>query len=237
MNDVSGSDSDELNVAEIFGPTFQGEGPSAGRRCGFVRLGRCNLSCTWCDTPYTWDWERFDPKVETRDLSTAFILEKLDEMHIERVVITGGEPLLQQRRMTTLLKRCKERGFVVEIETNGTIVPSSELLELVDQFNVSPKLANSGVVEDKRLVGQALLAFFQSGKSIFKFVVNDHLELDEVHDVAERFDLGPIWIMPQATTSDELQMRMRSMSDLVIEKGWNLTTRLQVELWGDQRGR
>ena len=41
---------EELVVSEIFGPTWQGEGPSLGRRCGFVRLGRCNLACTFCDT-------------------------------------------------------------------------------------------------------------------------------------------------------------------------------------------
>src|SRR4029450_7825218 len=56
----------ELVVSEVFGPTFQGEGPSVGRRAGFVRLGRCNLDCSWCDTPYTWDWERHDPAVELR---------------------------------------------------------------------------------------------------------------------------------------------------------------------------
>ena len=55
-----------LVVAEVFGPTFQGEGPSTGQRAGFVRLGRCNLDCSWCDTPYTWDWERFDPAAATR---------------------------------------------------------------------------------------------------------------------------------------------------------------------------
>ncbi len=60
-----------LLVAEVFGPTFQGEGFSLGCRAAFVRLGRCNLDCgqgagaTWaCDTPYTWDWARYDPAVE-----------------------------------------------------------------------------------------------------------------------------------------------------------------------------
>lgn len=56
----------ELVVSEVFGPTFQGEGPSLGRRAGFVRLGRCNLDCSWCDTPNTWDWSRFDPAIELR---------------------------------------------------------------------------------------------------------------------------------------------------------------------------
>jgi organic radical activating enzyme len=55
-----------LLVAEMFGPTFQGEGPSAGQRAVFVRTSRCNLSCSWCDTPHTWDWSRFDPHAEAR---------------------------------------------------------------------------------------------------------------------------------------------------------------------------
>jgi 7-carboxy-7-deazaguanine synthase len=41
-----------------FGPTFQGEGPSAGRRALFIRLSHCNLSCPGCDTPESWDWSR-----------------------------------------------------------------------------------------------------------------------------------------------------------------------------------
>ncbi|HHK7228110.1 TPA: hypothetical protein ACQXLV_002143, partial [Streptococcus pneumoniae] len=44
---------ERLPVSEVFGPTIQGEGPHAGRTCHFIRLGGCNLSCSWCDTPYS----------------------------------------------------------------------------------------------------------------------------------------------------------------------------------------
>ena len=57
---------DDLVVAEIFGPTWQGEGPSAGQVAAFVRLGLCNLTCAWCDTAYTWDRSRFDLRAELR---------------------------------------------------------------------------------------------------------------------------------------------------------------------------
>ena len=67
-----------LVVAEVFGPTFQGEGPSAGRRAMFLRLGRCNLDCAWCDTPYTWDWSRFDPAVELHRRTVDDVMSELD---------------------------------------------------------------------------------------------------------------------------------------------------------------
>src|SRR5205085_2854334 len=114
-------------VAEVFGPTFQGEGPSIGRRAGFVRLGRCNLDCSWCDTPYTWDWDRFDPAVELRSERLVDIVEQLAAMHPEIVVLTGGEPLLQQRHLGPLLDACLERGWPVEVETNGTIAPDASM--------------------------------------------------------------------------------------------------------------
>ena len=57
---------DELLVAEIFGPTWQGEGPSAGKVAAFVRLGLCDQACSWCDTPYTWDRACHDLRTELR---------------------------------------------------------------------------------------------------------------------------------------------------------------------------
>ncbi|MGH3922689.1 MAG: 7-carboxy-7-deazaguanine synthase QueE, partial [Pseudonocardiaceae bacterium] len=63
-----------LLIAEQFGPTFQGEGPSVGQQALFIRLSSCNLSCSWCDTPYTWDWTRFDPRVESRRVPAEDLL-------------------------------------------------------------------------------------------------------------------------------------------------------------------
>src|SRR4051795_10739521 len=112
-----GAVTDTLVISEVFGPTWQGEGPSLGRRCGFVRLGRCNLACTWCDTPYTWDWTRFDPETELSRKAVSDICAELDAMGIDMVVITGGEPLLQQRELVGLVDSLKQRGWRIEIET------------------------------------------------------------------------------------------------------------------------
>lgn len=228
---------DELVVAEVFGPTFQGEGPSMGRRAGFVRLGRCNLDCTWCDTPYTWDWERFDPAVELSRSSVRAIVAHLEAMTPEIIVITGGEPLLQQRRLVPLVEACAALGWPVEIETNGTIVPDERLVELVHQWNVSPKLVNSGVARDSAIRPGALGALVATGRAAFKFVVASEADLDEVAVLVQAHNLGPVWIMPEGTEPTALLERSRELAQLVIERGWNLTSRLHVLLWGDERGR
>lgn len=227
----------ELVVAEVFGPTFQGEGPSIGRRAGFVRLGRCNLDCAWCDTPYTWDWEHYDPAEELHRETVDAVLEQLDAMAPEIVVVTGGEPLLQQRRLIPLLDGCAARGWPVEIETNGTIVPQQPLVALVSQWNVSPKLANSGIPIDKRIRPDALAALQASGNAVFKFVVTQAGELDEVAELAGAHGLDAIWIMPEGTDPATVIDRARQLAEPVLDRGWNLTPRLHVLLWGDERGR
>jgi 7-cyano-7-deazaguanosine (preQ0) biosynthesis protein QueE len=227
----------ELAISEVFGPTFQGEGPSMGRRAGFVRLGRCNLDCSWCDTPYTWDWERFDPAVEVRKVPIAKIVEQLAAMDPEIVVVTGGEPLLQQRSLGPLLEACTARGWPVEVETNGTLAPSTSMAELVAQWNVSPKLANSGIAEERRIVPEALAALQATGRALFKVVVGSEAELDEVAALEAEHGLRPIWILPEGTDAAAVLDRGRALADPVLARGWSLTTRLHVLLWGDERGR
>jgi 7-carboxy-7-deazaguanine synthase len=228
---------DELVVAEVFGPTFQGEGPSIGRRAGFVRLGRCNLDCSWCDTPYTWDWDRYDPAEELHATPVAAVLAQLAGMAPDIVVVTGGEPLLQQGRLAPLLEGCAAQGWPVEIETNGTIVPDARIVGLVGQWNVSPKLANSGVLYDKRVRPNALAALVATGNAAFKFVVTEPADLDEVAELVDAHGLEPVWIMPEGTDPTALLERGRQLADAVLARGWNLTPRLHVLLWGDERGR
>lgn len=231
------SSDEDLVVAEVFGPTFQGEGPSVGRRSAFVRLGRCNLDCSWCDTPYTWDWRRFDPAQELRTESVPALLSRLEEMVPDLVVVTGGEPLLQQRNLALLVEGCAARGWPVEVETNGTLRPSDALRAGVARWNVSPKLANSGVPYDSRVKPAALGALLDTGSAVFKFVVAEPPELDEVAELAARFGLAPVWIMPEGTNPADVLDRARALAGPVLERGWNLTPRWHVLLWGDERGR
>lgn len=233
-------DAPTLVVSEVFGPTVQGEGPTIGQRAAFVRLGRCNLDCSWCDTPYTWDWERYDPTLELHDRPVSEVVGEVAAMGVDRVVVTGGEPLLQQRRLLPFLEEASERGWTVEVETNGTLAPTDETARLVSRFNVSPKLANSGVAADRSIVAAPLRAFAAlgaEGRAVFKFVVAAPDGLDEVHTIVEAHGLAPVYVMPEGRTADAVLEGGRRLADAVVARGWNLTTRLHVVLWGDQRGR
>lgn len=227
---------DTLVVSEVFGPTWQGEGPSLGRRAGFVRLGRCNLACTFCDTPYTWRWTDHDPAVELRTVAVDDVVADLLGMAVPLVVVTGGEPLLQQSHLPPLLRPLRTRDIEVEIETAGTLTPSPELLELTTRFNVSPKLANSGNDRRRRLKPDVLQALQATGRAAFKFVALDAVDLDEIGRIVEDNGLTEVWIMPEGTDAETIVTRSRALIEPVQERGWNLTTRLHVLLWGDRRG-
>src|SRR5690349_13827437 len=101
---------------EIFA-ALQGEGPSAGRPSLFVRLSRCNLACVWCDTAYTWrftgdnrphrDGIAYDRDANQLTLAEDEVAARILAFAGQRLVVTGGEPLLQGAalaRLLTLLK-------------------------------------------------------------------------------------------------------------------------------------
>jgi 7-carboxy-7-deazaguanine synthase len=226
-----------LRVAEMFGPTFQGEGPSAGQRSVFVRLSGCPVRCSWCDERQTWDWVRFDRDAESRPMTAGQVVAWVSDNPAELVVITGGEPMAQQHGLTELVAALAEGGRRVEIETSGTITPTPMLVSSVSTFNVSPKLASSMVAYERRVRPDALAAFAATGKAVFKFVVCGPEDLDDVAEFASQFSLAPVWIMPEGVTEERVLAGMRNLADDVLRRGWNLTGRMHISLWGDARGR
>ena len=100
-----------LAVQSVF-PTLQGEGPLAGTPAVFVRLGGCNLACSFCDT----EFESFEELALDALVERIFAVRSHGE---PLVVITGGEPLRQN--ITPLCKILLENAIDVQIETNGTL--------------------------------------------------------------------------------------------------------------------
>lgn len=232
-----------LVVAETFGPTIAGEGPSLGRRASFIRLGGCDLRCTWCDTPYTWNAARYDLRAELTRVPAAELAARALHADPGLVVLTGGEPLLHQHQpgWTALLDALTEAGADIEVETNGTRAPTPATAAAVTRFNVSPKLAHAGDPEHKRIRPRALTdlaALAAAGQADFKFVCRDPADVDQAAGLAAAYGIPPrqVWIMPEGTTTTAINHRLAQLADPAIARGFNLTTRLHIACWGDERG-
>jgi 7-carboxy-7-deazaguanine synthase len=229
---------DDSGGPEIFA-SLQGEGPSAGEPCAFVRLSRCNLACAWCDTAYTWRFTgpgAYDRKAEQVTLPEAEVAERIRALGQDRLVVTGGEPLLQAPALARMLALLP--GMRVEIETNGTVVPPPALDARVDQYNVSPKLAHSGNPAELALVPERLAAFAADARAFFKFVVASESDLDEVAVLQQRFAIPGerLFVMPEGTEGATLRSRLEWLAPACAARDWRLSDRLHIHLYGDRRG-
>lgn len=239
---------------EIF-HTIQGEGVSAGCPAVFIRTSRCNLHCVWCDTDHTWNFEG-TPWPHHKDQDPGYRKFKKEEVTFEiepeaaarcilaydcaRVVITGGEPLLQEKDCLALIEavRSARPDAIFEIETNGTRKPSPALAAAIDQFNVSPKLANSGMAAELRLVPDALHALAALPQSWFKFVVKNPEDLVEIEQCLEDHAIAAtkVILMPEGRDPSSLDQRAQWLAECCKNKGFRFGDRLHVRLWGDKRG-
>jgi len=207
--------------------SFQGEGPWTGQRCVFIRFSRCNLRCGYCDTPESWDWSRYNPTEVSERVPLADLVSWVRERGVDMMVITGGEPMLQQPAMTALAGGLT--NVRVQVETNGTVAPTSELAALVDLWVVSPKLANSGMTYSARIKPEALSALAATNRAVFKFVVTEpDRDLDEIAQLAQEHQLAPVWVMPEGTTQQKVLAGMDALYGPATARGWNVSTRLHI---------
>ncbi|MDO8592033.1 MAG: 7-carboxy-7-deazaguanine synthase QueE [bacterium] len=226
--------------------TLQGEGITAGEPAIFMRLHYCNLACGlesgWqCDTGYTWDKRTAEYWQEPYDLGyqeTALAVElawaeKFHSQNEPRLVVTGGEPLLQQRSLVELLKYLN--GWQIEIETNGTIKPTIELEQC--QFNCSPKLANSGNKLERRYKPEVLKYINNLPNSWFKFVVEGLEDLVEVQQIVAEcgIDESKVLIMPEGQTANEVSAHASMIESEIQRHGWQLSLRHQLIWFGKNR--
>ena len=240
--------------AEVF-YTLQGEGPSTGRPSVFVRASLCNLHCVWCDTDYTWNWRgtpfphardgepgyrKFDRAEEIVDLEPGALARAVAAFPCRDVVLTGGEPLLQQEGWLALVRalRARDPGYRFEVETNATLLPEPELEGALERIVASPKLANAGMPARLRERPEVLEALARNPKTCFKLVLSRESELAEVLALTGRYRIEPerVYLMPEGTRPEELRARGRWLAELCKAHGFRYSDRLHVQLYGDVRG-
>lgn len=230
-----------LAVSEVF-YSIQGEGQTMGVPAVFVRLGGCNLLCEskdWrCDTIEV--WSKSKSKLFEQVLDAEMLKRLKRGAHL---IITGGEPLIHQKRVVEFLNWFIERyGFkpIIEVETNGTIIPCQELCGMVSYWNVSPKLSSAGEQNDRkvRINDEALNEFSgMNEKTIFKFVISKREDAEEV--AAEFFpyiSIKQVVLMPAGATQDELGDTRETVAEIARDLGVRYSDRLHVVIWNKKTG-
>lgn len=240
----------------------QGEGKTMGKAMTFVRLSGCNLHCVWCDTYYTWNFEgtKFDnehekaSKVKMEDyqlsltpLEVADYIKKVSRGH-NNVVFTGGEPLIQQLDIQTVLRHLGDDWYS-EIETNGTMTLSQETAMFLNQINCSPKLTSSGNSKILRHNPKAIISLIRFGKSLcFKFVVrkeNMKMDIQEIEEwvkeiettyaLPEGYLRGLVYLMPEGINPQRIVEGLQALNEVAQDKGFNVSPRLQILTYGEKR--
>jgi len=161
------------------------------------------------------------------------VLAEVASTGLENVVVTGGEPL-EHPGFVDVVDALKAAGRRIEVETAGTQLPRSSA---VDQWNVSLKLAHSGVAAQARLRADAIAAF-RDRDAWFKFVVARERDVDEVLDIqrAHRLASGRILLMPLGMRREEQQARMSAVIEWCRRHGFRFSPRLHILVWGPKRG-
>lgn len=198
-----------LQVQSIF-KTFQGEGPFAGMAAIFIRLGGCNLACSFCDT----EFESFEA------MSLEAIFTKLNEQDagqsIKLVVITGGEPFRQP--IEQLCQKLVDLRYQVQIETNGTLYrPVPPEVNIV----CSPKVSDLGHYS---IIRQDLLERL----SAIKFLIAKNIQgYNQVPEIGQTKYNIPVFLQPIDQNDERLNQENTKLAmDIAMAKGCRLSIQL-----------
>lgn len=239
---------------EIF-HTIQGEGASVGSPAVFIRTSRCNLHCHWCDTDHTWNfagtpwthvkdalpgYAKYVKADVTLELPSSEAAARILAFSCGRTVITGGEPLLQQAALLEMISiiRSADPTHLFEVETNATRLPDPAFAAEIHQFNVSPKLQNSGMAPALRLNPAALGFFAAQPNAWFKFVVAAPADIEEILSLCEEYTIPRqrVILMPEGRIPADLDRNGPWLAETCRDLNFRFGDRLHIRLWGDRRG-
>jgi len=132
----------------------------------------------------------------------------------------------------------EQDDYLIDFETNATIIPHQILDDKVHTYVCSPKLSNSNIHENLRIKKEAMVWFANNDKSFFKFVAENESDFIEINRLTNEFniDVSRVFVMAQAMNIKELNKREGVISDLSLKHGYRYTDRLHLRLYGGGRG-
>ncbi len=209
-----------MRIIEVF-HSIQGEGPLTGVRTTFIRTARCNLRCSWCDTPYS-----FGPG---RERSIPSLVREVTRNATRNVCLTGGEPLLQKDSVA-LVTRLSQRGITTVIETGGSldVTPFLDVPGVI--LSVDVKCPSSRMERKNRWTNLPLL---RAG-DVVKFVIADRADYLYARRVLRSYR-GPATVVFQPVWGTDAGR----LADWVLADRLDVRVMLQEHkvLWGDVPGR
>lgn len=233
-----------LRIAEIFGPTIQGEGSVIGVPTVFVRAGGCDYRCSWCDSLHAVDPAH---RREWRPMTAEAVMEKVAELSGEQpltVSLSGGNPAIQD--FAPLIRLGVARGYDFVMETQGSVARDwfADLSTLI----LSPKPPSSGEVVDWS-VFDACINRAGGTDTVMKIVIFDEVDYVWARDVAGRYPHLPLYLQPgnhtpPDTNDDSIDMdgimtRYEWLIDRTLADRWfapRILPQLHVLVWGNKRG-
>jgi len=229
---------DNLVISEKF-YSIQGEGQTMGVPSIFVRLAGCNILCqsdSWtCDSIKVW---KKGTKTPFEEVLTEEEVDKLKSG--AHLIFTGGEPLLHQKAIIEYLKWLyKNHNFypIIEVETNGTIMPDKELTLMVKYWNCSPKLPNSGESFARRVKPEVIIRLNQLSGTIFKFVINGIDDYDDMlAEYGKYLSMNKVCLMPAGDSQEKLKEVRQIVAQICIKKCLKYSERLHIVIWNQKTG-
>ena len=238
-----------MKIGEQF-YSIQGEGPTAGIPAYFIRLAGCNLICgggSGTGTDPTWVCDSINQWKTGVDTDNGSLVKSMEDAGVFQdilngrvsIVWTGGEPMLQAGEIRTFLHSLPSYGnpvkVVNEIETNGTVIDNIDFLSCINVVNCSPKLSNSGMPIERRFIPAALSVINEHPGSVFKFVISNESDIQEIHD---QFIHNPcvnisekkVLLMPAVTRRDDLAERTRFVFEMAKYR-LRAVTRQHILAW------
>ena len=162
----------ELKVNEIF-LSIQGESKWTGFPTVFLRLTGCNLRCSYCDTKYAYE--------EGTLMTKEDIMNEICKYSINRVCITGGEPLLYE--LKELLNMMKD--FYVTVETNGSVLIDKSIFSKKHSVVMDLKTPSSKCSDKNCYIN---LDFLDENDEL-KFVIEDFNDYKWAKDILMKYDI------------------------------------------------